>query len=281
MFQGIYNTVEKNEVKLYNEDNKPLLSINGTIGKDLYTLFMKEYSKLNNTDNIIIELTTTGGVLSWAYMISQILLRHVGNVEIRVPYYAASGGTIIALSCDEIILSNCGCLGPIDPYVYGLSVPTSVEILKDFNKESWYKTFFSFGIINKIITTYAERILSKLNKDHKIHILRLLKKYGDKADEIYDYFTNSNHHETPIYYNDIPKNLNINIKEDMNMLRKICERNNKPRKDPYGILDPDGINNDIKKFNNLVEKNWNNRSKKNNQVAKNDVKYLSDSDVEV
>ena len=41
MFQGIYNTVEKNEVKLYNEDNKPLLSINGKIGKDLYTLFMK------------------------------------------------------------------------------------------------------------------------------------------------------------------------------------------------------------------------------------------------
>ena len=174
---------------------------------------------MNNTDNIIIELTTTGGVLSWVYMISQILLRHVGHVEIRVPYYALSGGTIIALSCDKIILSNCGCLGPIDPYVYGLSVPTSVEILKDFNKESWYKTFFSFGIINntlkKIITTYGERILSKLNKDHKIHILRLLKKYGDKADEIYDYFTNSNHHETPIYYNDIK--FNINIKEDMNI----------------------------------------------------------------
>ena len=257
MYQNLYNTIlgSKNEVKFYKEDNKGLISINGKINENLYSLFMKEYCNVKYKDDIIVELTTMGGELTWGYMISQILIRHEGHVEIRIPYYSMSAGTIIALSGNEIVLSNCGCLGPIDPYIFGLNVPTSTQVLREFNKESWYKSFFSFGIINntlkKIIAKYGEKMLSRIDNDHKKQIKKLLKyNYeGDKVDEIYNYFTNENHHQTPIYYNDIPSNLHLNIKEDVNMLNKIGLRNNmKSKENPYS----DFVNCAVDKYTNYI-----------------------------
>ena len=285
MFQNIYKTISKNEneVKSHVEDNKALITVNGKINKDLYALFMKEYCKFKHTTDLIIELTTEGGELTWGYMISQILQRHEGHVQIRVPHYAMSAGTVIALSCNEIILSNCGCLGPIDPYIFGLNVPTSTEVLREFNKESWCKSFFSFGIIQttfkKLIANYGEKMLSRIDKDHQKRIKRLLKIYGDDVDKIYDYFTIGNHHQTPIYFNDIPSNLNLNIREDVNMLNKIYLRNNKSKENPFSDL----MNKNSDMFSNIMKNNTNvfadiMKNTMNNTKKENDISMSLDSE---
>ena len=64
---------------------------------------------------IEIILHTPGGLVLAATQIAQALADHDGKVTAVVPHYAMSGGTLIALGADEIILDRHAALGPIDP----------------------------------------------------------------------------------------------------------------------------------------------------------------------
>lgn len=58
---------------------------------------------------------TPGGLVLAADQIAHALRRHKGKVTIFVPHYAMSGGTLIALAADEIIMDENAVLGPVDP----------------------------------------------------------------------------------------------------------------------------------------------------------------------
>jgi ClpP class serine protease len=50
-----------------------------------------------------------------ATQIARAVLKHKGKVTVFVPHYAMSGGTLIALAADEIVMSEYSVLGPVDP----------------------------------------------------------------------------------------------------------------------------------------------------------------------
>ncbi len=58
---------------------------------------------------------TPGGLVLAAKQIAMALKRHPGKVTVFVPHYAMSGGTLIALAADEIIMDPNAVLGPVDP----------------------------------------------------------------------------------------------------------------------------------------------------------------------
>jgi ClpP class serine protease len=64
---------------------------------------------------IEIILHTPGGLVLAASQIAQALRDHDGRVVAVVPHYAMSGGTLIALAADEIVVDRHSALGPIDP----------------------------------------------------------------------------------------------------------------------------------------------------------------------
>jgi ClpP class serine protease len=64
---------------------------------------------------IEIVLHTPGGLVLAASQIAVALADHDGPVTAIVPHYAMSGGTMIALAADEIVLERHAALGPIDP----------------------------------------------------------------------------------------------------------------------------------------------------------------------
>jgi ClpP class serine protease len=64
---------------------------------------------------IEIVLHTPGGVVLAASQIAGALADHPAPVTAVVPHYAMSGGTLIALACDEILLDDHSVLGPVDP----------------------------------------------------------------------------------------------------------------------------------------------------------------------
>ncbi len=64
---------------------------------------------------IEIILHTPGGLVLAASQIATALADHDGPVTAVVPHYAMSGGTMIALAADEIVLDRHAALGPIDP----------------------------------------------------------------------------------------------------------------------------------------------------------------------
>jgi ClpP class serine protease len=62
-----------------------------------------------------IVLHTPGGLVLASLQIARALHNHRGKVTAFVPHYAMSGGTLIALAADEIVMSEDAVLGPVDP----------------------------------------------------------------------------------------------------------------------------------------------------------------------
>jgi ClpP class serine protease len=64
---------------------------------------------------IDIVLHTPGGLVLAAEQIAFALCRHKAKVTVFVPHYAMSGGTLVAIAADEIVMDPNGVLGPVDP----------------------------------------------------------------------------------------------------------------------------------------------------------------------
>lgn len=64
---------------------------------------------------IDVILHTPGGMVLAAEQIANALEKHPAKVTVFIPHYAMSGGTMIALAADEIIMDDNAVLGPIDP----------------------------------------------------------------------------------------------------------------------------------------------------------------------
>ena len=64
---------------------------------------------------IDLVLHTPGGLVLASDQIAHALKRHPGKVTVFVPHYAMSGGTLIALAADEIVMDADAVLGPVDP----------------------------------------------------------------------------------------------------------------------------------------------------------------------
>jgi ClpP class serine protease len=78
-------------------------------------------------------LHTPGGLVLASLQIARALKRHPGKVTIFVPHYAMSGGTLIALAADEIVMCEHAVLGPVDPQIAQFP---AVSILKTVAKKS-------------------------------------------------------------------------------------------------------------------------------------------------
>jgi ClpP class serine protease len=78
-------------------------------------------------DEVPIDLVlhTPGGLVLAALQIARAVREHKGKVTVFVPHYAMSGGTLIALAADEIMMAKHAVLGPIDPQL-GQSPASSV-----------------------------------------------------------------------------------------------------------------------------------------------------------
>ena len=89
---------------------------------------LMRYIDVNDSEDVLraIELTdpdlpidlivhTPGGLVLASAQIAQALKRHRGKVTVFVPHYAMSGGTLLALAADEIVMAPNAVLGPVDP----------------------------------------------------------------------------------------------------------------------------------------------------------------------
>lgn len=79
--------------------------------------------------NVPIDLVlhTPGGLVLAAMQIARAIEAHPAKVTVYVPVYAMSGGTLIALAADEIVLGEFSVLGPIDPQIAGLPAASIVK----------------------------------------------------------------------------------------------------------------------------------------------------------
>ena len=81
---------------------------------------------------IDVILHTPGGLVLASEQIARALRDHPGRVTVFVPHYAMSGGTLIALAADEIVMDAHAVLGPVDPQ---LGNHPAVSILAAVNRK--------------------------------------------------------------------------------------------------------------------------------------------------
>lgn len=93
-------------------------------------MFSRNYINIEDSEEVLraIRLTsddtpidiivhTPGGLLLAAEQIARALKRHPAKVTVVIPHYAMSGGTLIALAADEILMDRHAVLGPVDPQI--------------------------------------------------------------------------------------------------------------------------------------------------------------------
>ncbi len=80
--------------------------------------------------DIDLLLHTPGGLILPAEQIAMALSDHEAKVTVIIPHYAMSGGTLIALAADEILMDVHSVLGPLDPQVEGISAPTLLNVVR-------------------------------------------------------------------------------------------------------------------------------------------------------
>jgi len=69
----------------------------------------------DKTVPIDLILHTPGGLVLAAEQIALALRQHPAKVTVFVPHYAMSGGTLVALAANEIVMGEHAVLGPVDP----------------------------------------------------------------------------------------------------------------------------------------------------------------------
>jgi len=91
--------------------------------------FMEVVYKLDKTKGLDLILHTPGGEITATEHIINYLRSCFDDIKVIVPQMAMSAGSIISVSCNEIIMGKESCLGPFDPQLGGVACQT---VLKEF-----------------------------------------------------------------------------------------------------------------------------------------------------
>lgn len=130
------------------------------------------------TDNdvpIDLILHTPGGLVLAAEQIALALSKHPAKVTVFVPHYAMSGGTLIALAADEIVMDENAVLGPVDPQ---LGQHPAASILKVLER----KPIAQVDDETLIMADIAEKAIRQVK--HAVSDLLLDKMNSEKAEQL-------------------------------------------------------------------------------------------------
>src|SRR4051812_42302015 len=83
-------------------------------------------------DNVPIDLVlhTPGGMVLASVQIARAIKARKAKVTVFVPHYAMSGGSLIALAADEIVMDSHAILGPVDPQLEEFPGASLIKVVK-------------------------------------------------------------------------------------------------------------------------------------------------------
>lgn len=122
--------------------------------------FMNAVYSLDRSKGLDLILHTPGGDIAATESIVSYLKSLFGNnIRAIVPQISMSAGTMMAMSCKEIIMGRQSSLGPIDPQMNGIACQMVVDefnrAVKDVNKNP-----ASLGLWQTIIGKYTPTFLT-------------------------------------------------------------------------------------------------------------------------
>ena len=149
---------------------------------------------------------TPGGLVLASEQIAEALLRHEGKVTVFVPHYSMSGGTLIALAADELVMDQNAVLGPLDPQLGQYPAASLIKVMET-------KPIKDIDDQTVILADVAGKALQQV----KITVQKLLAKHMDdeKAETTADKLTQGTWtHDYPIDVDQIAE-MGINVNTDI------------------------------------------------------------------
>ncbi len=151
-------------------------------------------------------LHTPGGLVLASYQIAHAIKRHRGKVTVFVPHYAMSGGTLIALSADEIVMGEHAVLGPVDPQIGEYPAASLVKLveskpLSEVDDRTW------------LLADIGKKAMAQLKK--QVGSLLEGKYPSDKAEELATILSEGRWtHDYPITYEEA-NSLGLNVSNNI------------------------------------------------------------------
>jgi hypothetical protein len=108
-----FKRMSKRPLLIVRHNTQGLFSFS-MIGQETLTKIMQALNKLGGKSFDLL-LHTPGGQVFHTLLISKLLKQHSGTIRAVVPSYAMSGGTILALTCNELWMGSTAVVGPTDP----------------------------------------------------------------------------------------------------------------------------------------------------------------------
>mgnify|MGYP000902035045 CR=1 FL=1 len=132
-------------------------------------------------DNMPIDiiLHTPGGLVLAAEQIALALKRHPAKVTVFVPHYAMSGGTMIALAADEIVMDENAVLGPVDPQIGEYPAVSILQTVRakripELNDKTLILADIAEKAVNQIQSFVKELISDRMPEERAQEIAMLL-----------------------------------------------------------------------------------------------------------
>jgi len=115
-------------------------------------------------------LYTPGGLVLAAGQIAHALRHHKGKVTVFVPHYAMSGGTLIAMAADEIVMDANAVLGPVDPQLGQWPAASILAVLeqkepKDIDDETLIRADIGRKAISQVESTVQELLSERMSTE--------------------------------------------------------------------------------------------------------------------
>ena len=126
-----------------------------------------------------IILHTPGGLVLAALQIAWAIREHKGKVTVFVPHYAMSGGTLIALSADEIVMSKHAVLGPIDPQLGQSPAASLLKVVEqkpisEIDDETLIKADVGRKAIAQVKQAATDLLKRKMTEDNAVALAEKL-----------------------------------------------------------------------------------------------------------
>jgi ClpP class serine protease len=153
-----------------------------------------------------IILHTPGGLVLAALQIARAIGDHKGKVTVFVPHYAMSGGALIALAADEIVMSSHAVLGPVDPHVNQMPAASLIKVVEQ-------KPISEIDDQTLVLADVGRKAIVQVKEAARGLLLRRLA--PDKADELAEKLsTGTWTHDHPIWAA-VAKDLGLAVSTNM------------------------------------------------------------------
>lgn len=109
---------------------------------------------------------TPGGLVLAAHQIARALTRHPAKVTTFIPHYAMSGGTLLALASDLIVMDENAVLGPVDPQIGTHPAVSLLKLVEQKPTEKVSDETLIFADIAAKSIKQVDSLLQKILRDH-------------------------------------------------------------------------------------------------------------------